>query len=270
MPAQKPQSIAGGVFKFGKDIALGAGQSVDGPVVAFGGSVSVDGRIEGPVVAFGGSARLGPRAVVEGPVVAFGGTTSLEEGARAEGPVLELPSSRVVARVAGVLLTAAAALAALAVVGKLLAGVGWLVLAVVLWAPFPAALRNTRDALEREPLACFGWGLAAWPALAAAAAAFIVSLVGLPLVPLVALLATAAYVWGMLAVAFWLGARLGAGRWESELASVIVGVLALKLLGFVPLLRWAVWAAAVLLGAGATFVSRFGSRGVEAAAGEGK
>ena len=266
---EEPNRVADGVFKFGKDISLGTGQSVDGPVVALGGSVAVDGRINGPVIALGGSAQLGPHTVVSGPVVSLGGSATLQDGARVEGPVIELPHARSLARLAAPLFTAAAALAALAVVGKLVAGVGWLLLAVVLWALFPAALRNTRDTLERETTACFAWGVVCWPALAAAAVAFLVSLVGIPLVPLVAFLAAAVYVWGMLAVAFWLGDRIGGGRWESGLVSVLVGVLALKALAFVPLVRWAVWAATTIFGAGAAFASRFGTRAApEAAAAE--
>lgn len=254
--------VADGVIRFGRDIDLTAGQSVSGPVVALGGSVSVDTTVQGPVLALGGSVKLGPRAVIDGPVVALGGAgVQLDPAAKVNGPVLDVPGARLLSRVLAPLLTVVASLAALAVFGKLLAGIGWIIVGVVLWTMFPEALRNTRDALERQTAACVVWGVFAWPALGAIGLAFLVSLIGLPLVPLVALLGAAAYVWGSVAVAFWIGSRLGRSRWESSLLSIVLGLILLKVLAFIPVIRWLALIATAVLGAGAAFASRFGFRG---------
>ncbi|MBI4346016.1 MAG: hypothetical protein HY553_04135 [Elusimicrobia bacterium] len=259
--APEPGRVADGVIRFGQDIVLSPGQAVDGPVIALGGSVSVDGPIEGPVIAFGGGAKVGPRAVVEGPVISFGGSSSVDPAAKIDGPVLDLPGARSAARVLAPLATVVASLTALAVFGRLLAGLGWLVVGVVLYALFPDALRNTRDVLERKTAACAVWGLVAGPALACIALTFAASLIGLPLVPLVGMMTAAAYVWGTVALGYWIGTRAGEGRWESAVASIAFGLLALKLLGFVPVVRWLVGVATFILAVGAAFASRFGFRG---------
>ncbi|MBI4424603.1 MAG: hypothetical protein HY554_12795 [Elusimicrobia bacterium] len=262
-PPPAPESDRRGadvIVKFGEDVRLAPGEGVRGPVVALGGSIFVDGPIQGPVVALGGSASLGPRAVVDGPAIAFGGPVRVEPGGRVNGPRVELPGMGFLSRMGPALVSLLAAGAALAMFGKLLAGIGWLVFALVLWILFPEPLRNTRDTLQRETAACAVWGLLGWPALAVIAIAFLVSVVGWPLVPLVLLLAAAAYAWGSVAVAFWLGSRLAAGRWDSALGSIVAGLLALKLLAFVPVVRWAAWAAVAVLGLGAALASRFGVR----------
>ena len=234
---------------------------MDGPVIAVGGSVSLNGPVQGPVIALGGFAKLGPRAVVDGPVIAFGGGTQIDPAAKVDGPVLDLPGARGLARFLAPLATLVASLAALAVFGKLLAGIGWLVVGIVLWTLFPEALRNTRDALERQLPACVVWGLFAAPCLAAISVAFAASLVGLPLVPLIGMLGAAGYVWGTVALGYWIGGRVGEGKWDSAVVSIVVGLLALKLLAFVPLVRWVVRLATLILALGAAFASRFGFRG---------
>lgn len=254
----EPGRLSEGVIRLGRDIDLRAGQEVSGPVIAFGGSVAADCEIDGPVMALGGWVRLGPRAAVNGPVVALGGGVELDPAARIDGPVVDIPGARLVGKGLAALVTVLATLAGLAVFGKLLAGAGWLLVGIILWAMFPDALKNTRDALERQLPACLVWGLVAWPALTLIGVTFGVSILGLPLVPLVALLGAAAYVWGSVAVGFWIGARLGRGRWESALLSIILGLALLKLLAFIPVVRWLAILVTAVLGAGATFASRFG------------
>lgn len=258
--AAEPGRLSEGVIRLGRDIELRAGQEVAGPVVAFGGSVAADCEVDGPVMALGGSVRLGPLAAVNGPVVAIGGGVQIDPAARIDGPVVDLPGARLFAKGLAALVTVLATLAGLAVFGKLLAGAGWLLVGVVLWAMFPDALKNTRDALERQLPACLVWGLVAWPALTVIGITFLVSILGLPLVPLVALLGAAAYVWGSVAVGFWIGTRLGRGRWESAGLSLVLGLALLKLLAFIPVVRWLALLATAVLGAGAAFASRFGLR----------
>lgn len=258
-PAREP-GVLDAVIRLGRDIELPAGRAVSGPVAAFGGSVTADCEIDGPVLALGGAVKLGPAARVDGPVVAVGGGVTLHPESKVNGPVVDLPGARVAAKALAALVTLFATLAGLAVFGKLLAGAGWLVVGAILWAMFPDALRNTRTALERQLPACVAWGVVAWPALLVIGATFLISILGLPLVPLVALLAAAAYAWGRVAVAFWIGNYLGRGRWESSLASIVLGLVLLQVVSFIPFVRWLATLAIAVLAAGAAFASRFGLR----------
>ena len=69
------------------------------------------------------------------------------------------------------------------------------------------------------------------------------------------------FLWGTVALAFWLGSRLGEGRWDSAVLSILLGLLGLKVLGFVPIVRWLAFAVVSVLAVGAAFASRFGFRG---------
>ena len=93
--------------RFGGSIDVEEGETINGDVVAIGGSVDVKGKVDGDVVAVGGSVDvqgqvtgdavavmggldLGPRAVVEGDAVAVGGSLDRAEGARVDGEVHEV------------------------------------------------------------------------------------------------------------------------------------------------------------------------------------
>ena len=76
--------------RVGGSIHIRPGQTVDGDVVAVGGSARVDGHVTGDVVAVGGSVDLGPNAVVEGDAVAVGGRVHRASGAEVEGQISEV------------------------------------------------------------------------------------------------------------------------------------------------------------------------------------
>ncbi len=255
----KVENLAtGGIVKFGEDIRVAAGEEIAGPVVAIGGSIRVDGTIDGPAVAIGGGVELGPNAVVHGPAVSLGGKTRRSEGSRIGGPIVDLPGAGVLGRFAAIFAYIGAASAAIYFIAKASAGVGWIVLAVVLVALFPKPLRQTKDHLDRRFPESALAGLIAWPGLFIISLTLLVSIIGAPLVPLLLTIAAAAYVWGFAAIAYLLGERLSMGRWKSPFASIIVGMLILKLLQWVPIVQWIVFSAVAIVGVGASILSRFG------------
>jgi hypothetical protein len=66
------------------------GESIDGDVVAVGGSVRVDGDVRGDVVCVGGSITLGPHAVVGRDVTVVGGQLTRDPGAEVGGKAQEV------------------------------------------------------------------------------------------------------------------------------------------------------------------------------------
>jgi hypothetical protein len=58
----------------GGSVEVGESESVDGPVVAVGGSAIINGEVRQDVVAVGGDVRVGPRGRVRGDVTSIGGT----------------------------------------------------------------------------------------------------------------------------------------------------------------------------------------------------
>lgn len=250
----------GGIVKFGEAVLVAEGEHIEGPVVAVGSNIRVDGSVNGPVVALGGTLELGPRAEVSGPAVAVGGRTRRAAGSRVEGPIVDTPGSRVLGKLFGALATLGALSASLYLLAKLSAGIGWVVLAVVLAALFPEPLKATKEGLERRLPDCALVGFLAWPALAVISLTLSISIIGLPLVPFLLALAAAAYVWGFASLSLFLGDKLAKDRWDNMLVSVLIGVLTLKLLQWVPVAKWLVCLAAAVPGMGAAVVTRFGFR----------
>ncbi len=69
---------------------MNADETIEGDVVALGGSADVRGVVHGDVVAIGGSVELGPGAEVSRDVVAVGGTISRDPSARVGGRIREI------------------------------------------------------------------------------------------------------------------------------------------------------------------------------------
>jgi hypothetical protein len=65
---------------------------VDGEVVVLGGSLRINGEVERDATVIGGSIRLGPDAVVGGDATAVGGSVHREPGARVDGRIEEARS----------------------------------------------------------------------------------------------------------------------------------------------------------------------------------
>lgn len=65
-----------------RDYHLAAGETVRGPVIVLGGSVTIDGHASDDVLVVGGRLRLGPQAVVDGEVVTLGQEADVDPGAR--------------------------------------------------------------------------------------------------------------------------------------------------------------------------------------------
>lgn len=79
--------------RVGGDITVDEDEQVNGPVIAVGGAVTVNGRVRDAVVAVGGGVHLGPRADVRGDVTVVGGTIERDAGASVSGKVNEVALS---------------------------------------------------------------------------------------------------------------------------------------------------------------------------------
>ena len=82
-----PSIQSGGkdVVRMGENIEIGAGETIEGDVVAIGGTVTVYGHVLGDVVSVGGGIDLKSTANVNGDVVCVGGTVEREDGATVLG-----------------------------------------------------------------------------------------------------------------------------------------------------------------------------------------
>jgi hypothetical protein len=81
---------SGDRVRIGGNVDVGDGETVDGDVVAVGGSVRVDGDVRGDVVSVGGGVTLGRNASVDGDVTVIGGRLQRDPGARVGGKAQEV------------------------------------------------------------------------------------------------------------------------------------------------------------------------------------
>jgi hypothetical protein len=74
----------------GGGVTVDAGETIDGDVVAIGGSARVLGEVRGEVVAIGGYVELGPDAIVRKGITVVGGTIRRDPAARVDGEIHEV------------------------------------------------------------------------------------------------------------------------------------------------------------------------------------
>jgi hypothetical protein len=242
--------------RIGGSVQVGPGDTINGDVVAIGGSADVNGEVSGDVVAIGGSVNLGPMADVEGDVVAVGGTLNRSPGARVGGEVHEVGFGEFDFGSGGWLHPGMGGAMFGSAVGSLFALVSTLARLAVLCILASMVLLFARGYVERvsvraasEPVKAGAVGfliqLLFFPALCAMILVMVITIIGIPLLLLVpfALLAFALlFLVGFTAVVYDVG-RLAAARfgWDMQnpylvaalgIALVLLPVLMSRLVGF--------------------------------------
>jgi hypothetical protein len=214
----------------------------------------VDGVVDGDVVALGGDVVLGPNAVVHGHAVAVFGSVRAAPGASVEGRKIALAS------LAGVALEPTAGEDG----GRLRAGVrlltagGWLLATTLIAFVWPVRIRYGVAVLPQLGLKVVALGaMVAITLLAALIAAIgLGPMAGLPLAAVLGVAFLLVKAVGLTVLGGGIGAavfaRLAAGRSLPLTASVFVGVLAMLMVRFLPVIGGAAWTllALVALGAG--------------------
>src|SRR5438309_727334 len=71
----------------GGSVTVDADETIDGDVVAIGGSARVRGEVRGEVVAIGGYVELGPNAIVRKGITVVGRTVRRDPAARVDGAI---------------------------------------------------------------------------------------------------------------------------------------------------------------------------------------
>lgn len=238
--------------------------------VSFGGPVDVQGTVTGNVVAYGGPVHLGPKSVVEGSVTSFGGRVDKEEGAEVHGEVVSFGGPKmgsIAAQVAkaneeihdantsrpggGFFSTIAAFLVRFAV----LFGLGFL---FSLFAP--QRMKALEGEIHAQPGKSFVTGILGSLALIPLTVLLAVTLVGIPFMIAMWLMASLGVAMGYAAFASEVGMRLPMFRGKKTQALVLaVGLFALLVIGFIPVIGPLVEVSVAMIGFGAIIRTRFGS-----------
>lgn len=161
-----------GMVRLFSDARVGAGEHLDGDVVAVFGSAHVAGDVTGSVVAVFGSIDFEPGASVGGDAVAVGGSVEDSEGVRIEGQTVSVGLAPLTLGLPGVPVM----LAFLAL--------GWLVTLFFGWvfaALFPERLARVAVTSSRRTLLSLVIGLLAFFVMPVMAILLIVTVIGLPI-----------------------------------------------------------------------------------------
>ena len=252
----------------GSDVIIKADEKA-GNVVIFGGSVTVEekGQVGGHLVVIGGSAKIGPEAEVKGDAVVLGGVLEVNPSARIAGDRVNFAVPAGKAHPAwlqwprqwfnkGFLW--ARPLPHQYLWGWSIAGV-FLLLYVVGAALFPRQIQDSLQTMEAKPGSSLLVGLLGTILCALVALLCVMTIVGVVLLPFLAVAMITACFFGKVTVYRYAGEQMrrqtGLNTSQKPLLALVVGTLLFYLLYTIPVLGFAVWGGAVLLGFGAVLLA---------------
>jgi hypothetical protein len=216
--------------------------------------LDVNETVDGDVVALGGDVVLGPKAVVRGHAVAVFGSVRAAPGARVEGRMIGLAS------LAGLAVEpiAGESGARVRTAVRLLTAGAWLLATTLLAFLWPARIRYGATVLPQLGLkvAVLGGMVAITLVAALIAAIGLGPMAGLPLAAVLGVAFLAVKAIGLTVLGAALGGavlgRIGARRSLPLTAAVFIGVLAMLMVRFLPIVGGVAWTlmALVALGAG--------------------
>jgi len=264
------------VVRFGEDVFIAEDEFVSGDAVSIFGNVMVEGHVTGDVVAVFGNVSLGDGAVVHGEAVSVFGRVVEAPGAHVRGQTVSVGFGQMGGRFLGEACPMMMPRVWI-MIGSLIGMGVLLLLALLVLVVFRQGTLRMSDALRRDLLKSWLFGLLTEVILVVVSVILAVTIVGIPVVILIACLALLAYLWAFAGVSLRVGqAVLGGGEGRSEAGMLLLGGLAIlavpvlaRILGAVGLLvpAMGIWFVggliswfAVTAGLGAVVTTRFGTR----------
>ncbi len=235
---------------FGGTVAING--EVKGKVVTFGGNIKITGTVEGDIYVYGGSVTLLSGSHVHGDIHISGGHWVRDTNSQLDGSVIDRSES----------------------LNGLLFGNGgfsfpfwslltWLALGLALTSLLPEHVTIVRTTVADKMRRSLVIGLLSILLAPPVLIVLIALIVPIPLAIIVALGLLAAWAFGTVAVGWLIGdailRRVAPHRYTRNL-QVVVGLATLVLAGSLPYIGWLISIGVGMLGLGAVFLSRFGTR----------
>ncbi len=249
------------IVRIGSDVMIEADQRVHS-VVAIGGQITVSGTVEMSVVAVGGSVVLTKTAVVKGNVVSLGGVIVMARDADVHGDLTEINSNNLYETLTTALSSEWEGWSWLFAVISLSIFLVIMVLALLIAALLPKPVRIVSEAISENTFKVILCGILGLVLIAPLAVLLAISVVGIALIPLEVIFVVCSVLFGFIAVGRFVGAKLLRLVKRSEpgiVQETLWGLIILWLVGWIPYVGWMVKAIALVIGLGATLVSRFGT-----------
>jgi len=247
----KPETECGDLTLFGSTLDVNG--QVQGDILAFGSNINIAGNVSGNIDLYGGIVTLQNGSHMRGNIHVFGGSEQLEKGSHLEGEI-EDQSQHVSLWVPGL---------SSGFVFPFWSIVVWVALGLLLTSLLPEHVMFVRTTVTTKARRSLLLGLLSLLLAPAVLVVLIALIIPIPLAILVAIGLIAAWALGTIAIGWLVGEyimRAVAPRHNTRPAQVTVGLTILVLVGSLPYVGWIVSIGAGLLGLGAVFLSRFGTR----------
>ncbi len=254
---------------FGSAMVVTSGEIICSNLTSFGGSVVIHGEVDGDVVAFGGNVFID--GTVNGNVALYGGDLDLQNGTHVNGDIhicggrwTEGTASRLHGNAFSCTKSAGALLSSdFGASFHFWFTLAWVILGMLLTTLLPEHVMLVRTTVRIKMRRSLVLGLLSILLAPAILAVLIALIISIPLAILVAVGLIAAWALGTVAIGGLIGdsiIRAIAPQQNTRLSQVVVGLLVLALVGLLPYIGWLISIGAGLLGLGAVFLSRFGTR----------
>ncbi len=242
--------ICSDLTSFGSRVVIRG--DVQGNVVSFGGDVVIAGAVNGNIRVYGGSITLQNSAHVNGDIHLCGGQPNLDKLAQFHGAVLGCTSNVVEyifsnggpnVRLVSILI--------------------WILVGIVLTSLLPEHVMLVRTTVQNRMRRSLVLGLLSALLAPAVITVLVALIIALPLALLVAVGIMAAWALGTVAVGWLVGdyiVRRLAPQYNTRPTQVVVGLTVLVLAESLPYIGLFISIGVGLMGLGAVFLSRFGTR----------
>lgn len=251
---------------FGRTVIVNADEVVCGDLTSFGGTVAIIGEVQGDVVAFDSNVVI--IGVVDGNVNAYGGTVTTRSGSSIHGAI----------NLYGGTLARGSNVRAINHGGNISELfrlknqfsfpfweiLTWVILGVLLTSLLPEHVMFVRTTAVNKMKRSLGLGLLSVVLAPPILLILIALILTIPLAIIVAMGLITAWALGTVAIGWYIGEqllqRVAPNQNNSRAVQVAVGLTVLVLAGSLPFIGWLITVGAGLLGLGAVFLSRFGTR----------
>lgn len=253
---------------FGSTVVVNSGEVICSNITSFGGTVVIQGEVKGNVVTFNGDVVI--NGMVDGNVTLYGGDVTWQNGARVDGDIHVCGGSWMgtASRLHGSVFDCTRD------AGQLIFGDGgtsfrfwstltWVALGLFLTSLLPEHVMIVRTTVKSKTRRSLILGLLTVLLAPAVLSVTVALIISIPVAILVAVGLIAAWALGTVAIGWIVGdyiVRTVAPKYNKRPLQVAVGLTVLALAGSLPFIGWFISLGAGLLGLGAVFLSRFGTR----------
>jgi len=254
---------------FGLAVVVDANETECGNLTTFGGTVAIDGVVKGNIAAFNSNVVI--TGTVEGNIELYGGNLILQSGSHVHGDINLYGGHWTQAKgtqINGAVIDRTEHLDSL-LLGN--GGFRFSVWSLLIWVPlgilfttlFPEHVMFVRTTVVSKARRSFIIGLLSILLAPPVLVVLIALVLSIPLAIIVGLGLIAAWALGTVAIGGNLGdyiMRKVAPQQNTRLMQIVVGLTVLVLAGSLPYIGWFISIGVGLLGLGAVFLSRFGTR----------